>query len=65
MKAVKTMTNSEWIRTHDDEWLSDFIAEGEAIRRVEMAISGEDGKFIVKEHIEKWLAQEYVDSNAI
>jgi hypothetical protein len=59
------MTNSEWIRSHDDEWLADFIAEGEAVRRVEMAISGADGKYIVKEYIEDWLKQEYVDSNAI
>ena len=53
------MTNGEWIRAHDDKWLAAFIAEGEAIRRVEIVMHGANGGLIVKENIEQWLAQEY------
>lgn len=53
------MTNGEWIRAHDDKWLAAFIAEGEAIRRVEIAMHGENGGLIVKENIEKWLGMEH------
>ena len=56
------MTNGEWIRTHDDKWLAAFIAEGEAIRRVEIVMHGANGGLIVKENIEKWLAQEYEEA---
>jgi DNA-nicking Smr family endonuclease len=56
------MTNSEWIRTHDDKWLAAFIAEGEAIRRVEIVMHGAKGELIVKENIEKWLAEEYEEA---
>jgi DNA-nicking Smr family endonuclease len=56
------MTNGEWIRAHDDKWLAAFIAEGEAIRRVEIVMHGAKGELIVKENIEKWLAQEYEEA---
>ena len=56
------MTNGEWIRAHDDKWLAAFIAEGEAIRRLEIMMHGVSGELIVKENIEKWLAQEYEET---
>jgi DNA-nicking Smr family endonuclease len=56
------MTNGDWIRTHDDKWLAAFIAEGEAIRRVEIFMHGANGEIIVKENIEEWLAQEYEEA---
>jgi DNA-nicking Smr family endonuclease len=56
------MTNGEWIRAHDDKWLAAFIAEGEAIRRVEIVMHGANGGLIVKENIEKWLAEEYEEA---
>ena len=53
------MTNGDWIRTQDDKLLAAFIAEGEAIRRVEIVMHGANGGLIVKKNIEKWLAQEH------
>jgi formylmethanofuran dehydrogenase subunit C len=56
------MTNSECIRTHDDKWLAAFIAEGEAIRRVEIVMHGAKGGLIVKDNIEKWLGMEHKEA---
>lgn len=50
-----TMTNSEWLRKQDDETLADFIADGEAYARVLSITNGNDGTFIVKDMIVKWL----------
>lgn len=53
------MTNSEWLRKQDDETLADFIAEGEAYARALSVTSGNDGTFIVKDMIVKWLQAEH------
>ena len=56
------MTNGDWLRSKGDNELAEFIAEGEAIRRVEIFMHGANGGLIVKENIEKWLAQEYEEN---
>lgn len=55
------MTNSEYVRNLDDEGLADFIAEGEAFRRIVMLNEGTDGTIICIEHILNWLKEEYVN----
>ena len=55
----RIMTNGEWLRKQDDETLADFIAEGEAYARVLSVAYGNDGTFIVKDMIVKWLQAEH------